>query len=69
MAIRLSKTKLKTLEVCETAIKINCSRPGQGADGKCGLVFTSSAQLDEIISKGACVFKTRYYFNVNIIIT
>ena len=69
MAIYLSKTKLKTLEVCETAIKINCSRPGQGADGKCGLVSTSSAQLDVTISKGACVFKTRYYFNVKIIIT
>ena len=69
MAIYLSKTKLKTLEVCETAIKINCSRPGQGADGKCGLVSTSSAQCDETIYKVACVFKTSYYFNINVIIT
>ena len=51
-----TKTKIKTLKVCETAIKINSCRPGQGADGKCGLVSTSFAQLGKIFSKWALLF-------------
>ena len=71
VAIYLSKTKLKTLEVCETAIKINGSRPGQGADGKCGLVSTSSAQWVKIISKVCIIFLilcfwSRYFFQLKL---